>query len=59
MLGRPRWVWKAALLEELLYRINRLRGDPEVWLRHLGRAAQAQGILMGEYAEERAEGEEP
>lgn len=49
-LGRPRWVWKAAILEELRYRFKRRSSPPEVWMKHLGRAAEAQGRLVGGYS---------
>lgn len=42
-LGRPLWLWRSAVEEELRYRIARLTGPAPRWLTHLMRAAAAQG----------------
>jgi glycosyltransferase involved in cell wall biosynthesis len=47
LLGRPRWLWRCAVEEELRYRFWRLRGKPDRWIGHLKRASTAWGQLMG------------
>lgn len=47
LFGRPRWLWRRAIEEELRYRLWRLRGKPDRWIRHLKRASTAWGQLMG------------
>lgn len=43
--GRPVWVWRQALQHEGLYRINRLLGRPDRYVRHLSLASSAWGML--------------
>jgi hypothetical protein len=43
--GRPLWVWRSAVLEEVSYRVHRAFSPPGVWLRHLRKAAMSQGML--------------
>ena len=47
LLGRPRWVWREAVQQELAYRIRRLYAAPEVWSEHLRRSSVAWGVLWG------------
>jgi len=44
-LGRPRWVWREALSQELAYRARRLYASADVWSVHLRRASIAWGML--------------
>lgn len=44
-LGRPRWVWREALSQELAYRARRLYASADVWSVHLRRASIAWGLL--------------
>ena len=45
-LGRPRWVWREALVHEVLFRIRRLYAPSEVWSENLKRAGVAWGMLQ-------------
>jgi glycosyltransferase involved in cell wall biosynthesis len=45
LFGRPRWVWREALSQELAYRLRRLYAPAEVWSVHLRRASVAWGLL--------------
>jgi len=47
LLGRPRWVWREALEQELAYRLRRISAPPEVWSEHLRRSSLAWGMLFG------------
>lgn len=44
-LGRPRWVWREALSQELAYRVRRLYASADVWSLHMKRASIAWGLL--------------
>jgi len=44
-LGRPRWVWREAVTQELAYRARRLYASADVWSVHLRRASIAWGLL--------------
>jgi glycosyltransferase involved in cell wall biosynthesis len=43
--GIPRWIWRAAIEEELLFRIRRWTSTPDRWLLHLSAAARAQSRI--------------
>ena len=43
--GRPLWVWRSAVVAEMRYRLHRPFSAPQVWLRHLKKAAMSQGML--------------
>ena len=43
--GRPRWVWREAILGEARYRLRRLYAPSEVWSEDLKRASTAWGML--------------
>lgn len=45
LLGRPRWAWREAVLQELAYRVRRLYASAGVWSVHLKRASIAWGLL--------------
>jgi hypothetical protein len=45
LFGRPRWVWRAAIQNEIAYRVRRLTSRPEIWIEDLKRASAAWGIL--------------
>jgi glycosyltransferase involved in cell wall biosynthesis len=45
LFGRPRWVWREALLQELAYRTRRVYASANVWSVHLRRASVAWGLL--------------
>jgi glucosyl-dolichyl phosphate glucuronosyltransferase len=45
LLGRPRWVWREAVLQELAYRVRRAYASADVWSVHLRRASVAWGLL--------------
>jgi glycosyltransferase involved in cell wall biosynthesis len=45
LLGRPRWAWRVAIENELLYLVTRPFGSPERWLAHLRRASEGWGLL--------------
>lgn len=46
-LGRPLWVWREALQSEVLYRLRRVAGRPDRWVRDLRSASVAWGRLKG------------
>lgn len=46
LLGRPRWVWRLAVEQQLLYWLRRPSAPPERWLRHLRLASSAWGTLL-------------
>ncbi len=46
LFGRPRWLWKHAVLAEAKYRARRLVSPPEVWIRDLITASRAWGQLL-------------
>ena len=43
--GRPLWVWRSAVMEEMNYWLHRAVSPPSVWLPHLRKAAMSQGML--------------
>jgi len=45
LFGRPRWAWRAAIQNEIAYRVRRVTSRPEVWIEDLKRASAAWGIL--------------
>ncbi len=45
LFGRPRWLWRSAIFEELRYRMARIFRPPEVWVRHLISASTVRGQL--------------
>jgi glycosyltransferase involved in cell wall biosynthesis len=45
LLGRPRWAWRQAVHQELLYRVTRRAAAPERWALHLRLASEAWGRL--------------
>lgn len=45
LLGRPRWAWREAVLQELAYRVRRAYASADVWSVHLRRASVAWGLL--------------
>jgi glycosyltransferase involved in cell wall biosynthesis len=45
LLGRPRWLWREALSQELAYRVRRLYAPSSRWGEHLRRASGAWGML--------------
>ncbi len=45
LFGRPRWAWRAAIQNEIAYRVRRLTSRPEIWIEDLKRASAAWGIL--------------
>jgi hypothetical protein len=46
LLGRPRWVWRQAVEQQLLYWLRRPTAPPERWLLHLRLASSAWGTLL-------------
>jgi glycosyltransferase involved in cell wall biosynthesis len=47
LFGRPRWLWKQALLAELRYRVWRHVRAPDAWIEDLIDASTARGQLRG------------
>jgi glycosyltransferase involved in cell wall biosynthesis len=45
LLGRPRWAWREAVLQELAYRLRRSYASADIWSVHLRRASIAWGLL--------------
>jgi glucosyl-dolichyl phosphate glucuronosyltransferase len=45
LFGRPRWIWREAVQQELAYRARRLYAPPQLWSEHLRRASTAWGML--------------
>lgn len=45
LFGRPRWAWRAAIQNEIAYRVRRVTSRPEIWIEDLKRASTAWGIL--------------
>ena len=45
LFGRPRWVWREAVQQEVAYRFRRLYAPPAVWSEHLRRSSVAWGML--------------
>jgi glycosyltransferase involved in cell wall biosynthesis len=45
LFGRPRWLWREAVVQECAYRVRRLYAGAEVWSEHLRRASVAWGML--------------
>lgn len=45
LLGRPRWLWREAIAQEVAYRVRRLYASSDVWCAHLRRASTAWGML--------------
>jgi hypothetical protein len=46
LMGRPRWLWREAVVHELLYRLRRVYAPPDAWSDHLRRASVAWGMLL-------------
>jgi hypothetical protein len=46
LFGRPRWLWREWVLNEIAYLILRSTSGPRRWFPHLKRAATAQGALF-------------
>jgi glycosyltransferase involved in cell wall biosynthesis len=44
-LGKPRWLWRAAVEAEIKYRWRRLIGKPTDWITHLQKASSYWGML--------------
>jgi hypothetical protein len=44
-LGRPRWVWREAVTQEVAYRLTRFVTPSAVWSEHLKRSSVAWGML--------------
>lgn len=47
LLGRPRWAWRQAVVQELRYRLLRNRSPAPDWVAAMVRASEAWGILKG------------
>lgn len=47
LFGKPRWVWKQAVVAELRYRLYRPLRPPEVWIEDLKRASICWGRIVG------------
>jgi glucosyl-dolichyl phosphate glucuronosyltransferase len=47
LFGRPRWLWREAVQEEVRYWLGRAVSRPETWIEHLIRASRAWGRLSG------------
>lgn len=45
LFGRPRWLWREALLSEARYRVGRVTRDPSAWMEHFIAARTAWGQL--------------
>jgi glycosyltransferase involved in cell wall biosynthesis len=45
LFGGPRWLWRAALVAEMKYRLRRHLSQPEVWIEDLIVASQSWGQL--------------
>lgn len=45
LFGRPLWMWRQAIQNELLYRLRRIGGKPEDWVVNLKLASMAWGGL--------------
>ena len=45
LYGRPRWLWREAIAQELAYRLRRVYARPDRWSEHLRRASVAWGML--------------
>jgi glycosyltransferase involved in cell wall biosynthesis len=45
LFGRPRWLFRELVKEEIQYSLAKLVRRPEEWLRHLSRASIARGAL--------------
>ena len=46
-LGRPLWLWREAVINEVAYRVRRPFSEPAVWGAHLRAATTAWGQLYG------------
>jgi len=46
LFGRPRWIWREAVQQELAYRVRRVTAPASVWSMHLRRASTAWGMLQ-------------
>lgn len=46
LFGRPRWIWREAVQQELAYRVRRVTSPGAVWSMHLRRASTAWGMLQ-------------
>ena len=53
VFGRPRWLWKQAVLSEMKYRVHKALSAPEVWVEHLITSSESWGLLEGYGSEER------
>jgi glycosyltransferase involved in cell wall biosynthesis len=47
IFGRPRWLWRRAVVSELKYRVRRMLSAPEVWVDDLITSSESWGILNG------------
>lgn len=45
LFGRPRWLWRTAVEQELLYRMKRVVAPPKAWAPHLREASEGWGAL--------------
>ena len=45
LFGRPRWLWREAIAQELAYQLRRVYARPDQWSEHLRRASVAWGML--------------
>ena len=45
LFGRPRWLWREAIAQELAYQLRRVYARPDQWSEHLRRASVARGML--------------
>lgn len=52
-LGRPLWLWREAIVNELVYQLRFPFASPAVWGSHLARATTAWGRLYGVHDGER------
>jgi len=46
LFGKPRWLWRQALIAEAKYRVRRLLSPAEVWIQDLITASEAWGRLF-------------
>ena len=47
IFGRPRWLWRRAVVSELKYRLRRMLSEPEVWVEDLITSSESWGLLSG------------
>jgi glycosyltransferase involved in cell wall biosynthesis len=46
LFGRPRWIWREAVQQELMYRVRRITAPASTWSVHMRRASTAWGMLQ-------------